>query len=50
MCSALVRQTAEKTAQLIPGSELIFYEGAPSGLMLTHAARLNADLIAFIRC
>lgn len=41
--------TARPTAALIPGARLAVYEGAPHGLFLTHADRLNADLLAFAR-
>ena len=47
--SAPVDFTARRTAQLIRGSRLIVYEGAPHGLMLTHVDRLNADLLAFMK-
>lgn len=40
--------TGRKTAALIQGSQLKVYEGAAHGLPITHAARLNADLLAFI--
>jgi pimeloyl-ACP methyl ester carboxylesterase len=40
--------TGRPTAALIPDCELKIYEGAPHGLMFTHAERLNADLLAFI--
>jgi len=46
--SAPIDLTGKKTAQLIPGSRLIVYEGAPHGLMFTHKDRLNADLLAFM--
>jgi non-heme chloroperoxidase len=36
--------TAEPTARLVHAAKLRLYDGAPHGLMLTHAARLNADL------
>src|SRR5215831_1535045 len=39
--SAPLNLTARKTAQLIPGSRLVVYEGAPHGLMFTHMDRLN---------
>jgi len=39
--------TGRKTARLIQGSELKVYEGAAHGLPVTHAERLNADLLAF---
>jgi non-heme chloroperoxidase len=37
------------TAAGIKGSELRVYEGAPHGLFLSHRARLNTDLVEFIR-
>jgi len=36
-----------KTARLVPGSTLRVYENAAHGLFVTHADRLNADLLAF---
>jgi pimeloyl-ACP methyl ester carboxylesterase len=47
--SAPLEQTGKRTAQLIPGSRLIIYDGAPHGLMFTHRQRLNADLLAFLK-
>ncbi len=47
--SAPLDLTARRTAQLIPGSRLVVYEGAPHGLMFTHMDRLNTDLLAFMR-
>ena len=41
--------TGQPTAALVPGARLVVYEGAPHGLFLTHMARLNADLLAFVR-
>lgn len=41
--------TGRPTASLVPGARLSVYEGAPHGLVLTHADRLNADLLAFAR-
>jgi non-heme chloroperoxidase len=46
--SAPLKLTAHKTARLLPNAETRIYEGAPHGLMLTHAARLNQDLVEFI--
>ena len=40
--------TGRPTAALVPGARLITYEGAPHGLPVSHPARLNADLLAFI--
>lgn len=41
--------TGRPTAALVPGARLLVYEGAPHGLFLSHTARLNADLLAFVR-
>lgn len=41
--------TGRPTAALVPGARLLVYEGAPHGLLLSHTARLNADLLAFVR-
>lgn len=38
-----------KAAQLVPQSELIVYDNAAHGLFVTHAQRLNADLLAWAR-
>jgi non-heme chloroperoxidase len=46
--SAPIELTGRKTAQLIPGSQLKVYEGAPHGLFITHMDRLNRDLHDFI--
>lgn len=46
--SAPLELTGRKTAQLIPGSRLIVYEGAPHGLMFTHTQRLTSDLLDFV--
>jgi non-heme chloroperoxidase len=43
-----VELTGQKTAQLIPGSRLMVYEGGPHGLFITHKDRFNADLRAFM--
>jgi non-heme chloroperoxidase len=45
--SAPIETTARKTAPLIRGCQLKVYEGAAHGLPITHAAQLNADLLAF---
>ena len=44
-----VKDSARKSAQLIAGAKEIYYPGAPHGLMDTHADKLNADLLAFLR-
>ncbi|MCH0540945.1 alpha/beta hydrolase [Streptomyces sp. MUM 203J] len=38
-----------RTAELVPGSRFLPYEGAAHGLFATHAERLNADLLAFAK-
>jgi|GEM_PF-33541 len=38
----------QRTADGIAGARLSIYEGAPHGLFVTHAARVNAELLAFI--
>ena len=40
--------TGQKTAEMIPGSRLIVYEGGPHGVFITHKNRFNADIRAFI--
>jgi non-heme chloroperoxidase len=45
--SAPLDRTGRRVAQLIPGSELKVYEGAPHGLFITHMDRLNDDLVDF---
>jgi non-heme chloroperoxidase len=47
--SAALELTGRKTAQLIQGSQLKVYEGAPHGLFITHMERFNRDLLAFIK-
>ena len=39
--------TGRRTAALIPGSQLRVYENAAHGLPITHADRLNHDLLAY---
>ncbi len=41
--------TGRPTAALVPDAQLAVYEDAPHGLFLTHMARLNADLLAFVQ-
>jgi non-heme chloroperoxidase len=38
-----------RTAQLIPNSQLIVYEGAAHGLFITHKERFHRDLLVFIQ-
>lgn len=46
--SAPVPLTAQAIARIVPAAALKIYEGAPHGLMLTHATQLTRDLSAFI--
>jgi non-heme chloroperoxidase len=41
--------TGKPSADLIPGSRLLIYPGAPHGLMFTHMDQLHADLVGFMR-
>ncbi len=41
--------TGKPSAELIPGSRLLVYPGAPHGLMFTHMDQLHADLLSFMR-
>ncbi|TJY41482.1 alpha/beta hydrolase [Cohnella pontilimi] len=45
--SAPIHLCGKKSAELIPGNRFIVYENAAHGLFITHADRLNADLLAF---
>ncbi len=44
-----VKNSAVKSARLIRGAKEIYYPGAPHGITATHQARVNADLLAFLR-
>jgi non-heme chloroperoxidase len=44
-----VKDSAVKSAQLIPGAREKYYPGAPHGLTATHQDQVNADLLAFLR-
>ena len=44
-----VHDSAKKSAALLPNGTEIYYPGAPHGLTATHAAKVNADLLAFLR-
>lgn len=41
--------SAPRTAELLPNGTLITYPGFPHGMPTTHAAQINADILAFIR-
>ena len=47
--SAPLAITGRKTAALMPQATVKIYEGAPHGLFLTHAERLNKDLLEFTK-
>ena len=47
--SCPLAMTGEATAKLIPGARLEVIDGAPHGLILTHAERVNAELLKFCR-
>ncbi|HEX3476564.1 MAG TPA: alpha/beta hydrolase [Kofleriaceae bacterium] len=44
-----IEASARATARLIPRATLKVYPGAPHGLTATHQARLDSDLLEFIR-
>jgi pimeloyl-ACP methyl ester carboxylesterase len=41
--------SARRAVKFLAHGELIEYEGAPHGLIATHADRVNADLLAFLK-
>jgi pimeloyl-ACP methyl ester carboxylesterase len=46
--SAPIELTAHVYARIVPGAELIVYEGAPHGLMYTERARFTGELAAIV--
>jgi non-heme chloroperoxidase len=46
--SAPIELTGQKTAELIPGSRLLVYEGSGHGLYAADHERVNSDILAFI--
>jgi non-heme chloroperoxidase len=44
-----VRDSAMKSARIIPGAKDIYYPGAPHGITATHQDQVNAELLAFLR-
>jgi non-heme chloroperoxidase len=44
-----VRDSAIKSARIIPGAKDIYYPGAPHGITATHQDQVNAELLAFLR-
>jgi non-heme chloroperoxidase len=47
--SAPMELTSMPAAHLIPGAQLIVYEGGPHGLYFTHKKKLNLDIVRFVR-
>ncbi len=45
--SVPIELTGRPAAALIPGAELVEYDGAPHGLYFTHRHRLNAEIVRF---
>jgi non-heme chloroperoxidase len=44
-----VKDSARKTAQLIPNAQEIYYPGAPHGMTATLQEQINKDLLTFLR-
>jgi non-heme chloroperoxidase len=44
-----VRDSAVKSARIIPGAKDIYYPGAPHGITATHQDQVNVELLAFLR-
>jgi non-heme chloroperoxidase len=44
-----INDSGKKSAKLIKAAKAIFYPGLPHGLTATHADRVNADLLDFLR-
>ena len=44
-----VKDSAKKSARLIKGAKEVYYPGAPHGLTATHADKVNAELLAFLK-
>jgi len=44
-----INDSGKKSAKLIKDAKAIFYPGLPHGLTATHADRVNADLLDFLR-
>jgi pimeloyl-ACP methyl ester carboxylesterase len=47
--SAPLALTAQRSAALLPRARLRVLEGAAHGMFLTHALRVNAELLEFVR-
>jgi non-heme chloroperoxidase len=46
--SAPLPITGKPSAELVPGSELVIYPGAPHGLYVSHRERFTGDLLRFL--
>jgi len=44
-----VRDSAMKSARIIPNAKDIYYPGAPHGITATHQDQVNTELLAFLR-
>ncbi len=44
-----IEATGRRTAELVKGSRLAVVEGAPHGLTWTHADKVNAELVGFLK-
>jgi non-heme chloroperoxidase len=44
-----VRDSARKSARLIPDAREIYYPGAPHGITATHQDQVNSDLLEFLQ-
>ena len=45
---ALIYLCGRKSAELVPNNRFLVYENAAHGMFITHADRLNADLLEFV--
>lgn len=44
-----IEATGRRTSELVKGSHLVVVEGAPHGLTWTHADKVNAELVGFLK-
>src|SRR5690606_4036728 len=44
-----VRDSAMKSARIIPNAKDMYYPGAPHGITATHQDQVNTELLAFLR-
>lgn len=43
-----IEASGDRTAEMLPGSQYLVYDGAPHGLFYTHRQQLNQDIINFV--